>query len=237
MKPPHVPAQPEPHGAIEMHHRIANNLALIAAIVELDGRTVTDRQAASVLAATQLRIQAVANVHRRMYLAPNQDSVNLGIFLSELGESLRTIITDDRDCRTITVRVDDFDLPNSQAAAFAILVTELVGNACKHAYRVDVPGEVRVVFDVRPSGDWLLCVEDDGVGIGHNGGGAQGLGSHIIDAVSHQLGGKHRWETGNPGTRFLMWSDVQPSIDAVPIVVRPPARDASQPSSRRHLSE
>ncbi|SDA35888.1 sensor histidine kinase [Sphingomonas sp. NFR15] len=190
----------------ETNHRVANNLALIAAIVGLESRTVGDAQAAAVLAATQRRIQAVASVHRRLYRDPEGETVNLGEFLEELVDVLRTLVTDEDDRRTLTVRADDFDLPNDHAAAFAILVTELVGNACKHAYRVDVSGEVRVIFDAMPGGDWRLLVEDDGVGINHVGGGAHGLGSHIIQSVSRKLGVQHRWEPCCPGTRFLMWT-------------------------------
>lgn len=197
--------------ASEMNHRIANNLALIAAIVELDSRCVDDPVAAGVLAATQRRIQAVASVHRRLYREVELETINLGIFLDDLAESLRALVSDDRDCRTISVRADDFDLPNEHAAAFAILVTELVGNACKHAYKIDVPGEIRVIFHVAPSGDWMLAVEDDGVGIGHHHGGTHGLGSHIIQAVSHKLGGQHAWESASPGTRFMMWTGERPT--------------------------
>lgn len=197
--------------ASEMNHRIANNLALIAAIVELESRCVDDPVAADVLAATQRRIQAVASVHRRLYREVELETVNLGVFLDDLGESLRALVTDGHDCRSITVRADDFELPNEHAVAFAILVTELVGNACKHAYKVDVPGEVRVIFDVSPSGEWMLAVEDDGVGIGHHHGGTHGLGSHIIQSVSRKLGGQYAWERASPGTRFTMWTGERPT--------------------------
>ncbi len=197
----------------ETNHRVANNLALIAAIVELESRTVEDEQAAAVLAATQRRIHAVASVHRRLYRELQAETVNLGVFLEELGDVLRTLLVDGKQHRSITVRADDFDLPNEHAAAFAILVTELVGNACKHAYRVDVPGEVRVIFDAMPSGDWRLLVEDDGVGIEHAEGGSQGLGSHIIQSVSRKLGVQHRWEPCCPGTRFLMWTGAKPRTE------------------------
>jgi two-component sensor histidine kinase len=196
--------------ASEMNHRIANNLALISALVELDSRCVEDPVAAGVLAATQRRIQAVASVHRRLYHEVVIETINLGAFLDDLGQSLRALVADGRGCRTITVRADDFDLPNEDAAAFAILVSELVGNACKHAYKVDVPGEVRVIFDVAPSGDWMLAVEDDGVGIGHHHGGTHGLGSHIVQAVSRKLGSQHTWESTIPGTRFTMWTGERP---------------------------
>jgi two-component sensor histidine kinase len=208
------PSMLHPSGEVladsEMNHRIANNLALIAAIVELDGRTVSDPQAAIVLAATQRRIHAVASVHRALYREPLAETVNLGVFLDELGDSLRALVSDGRDRRTITVKADDFDLPNEHAAAFAIMVSELVGNACKHAYRVDDPGEVRILFDATPSGDWRLAVEDDGVGIGHLNGGERGLGSHIIQAVCKKLGGQYAWEACYPGTRFMMWAGSKP---------------------------
>jgi len=211
MNPRPLPLSDDVLPTSEMNHRIANNLALIAALVELDSRCIDDPVAADILAATQRRIQAMASVHRRLYREVKLETINLGVFLDDLGESLRALMADGRDYRTIKVKADDFDLPNEHAAAFAILVTELVGNACKHAYKVDVPGEVRVIFDVAPSGDWTLVVEDDGVGMGHHYGRPHGLGSHIIQAVSRKLGGKHRWEGASPGTRFTMWTGERPT--------------------------
>lgn len=199
----------------ETNHRVANNLALLAAMVELDSRAISDPEAIAVLTATRRRLHAVANVHRQLYREPEGQTVNLRAMLVDLGETLQHLVADDCARRTIAVQADDFDLPNEHAAAVAILVAELVGNACKHAYRVDVAGEVRVRFRVGPLGDWSLAVEDDGVGIAHHGGGARGLGSHIVRSVAHQLHGTHRWEAGYPGTRFVMSGNGRPDRKSV----------------------
>lgn len=114
------------------------------------------------------------------------------------------------------------------------MVSELVGNA---AYRVDDPGEVRILFDATPSGDWRLAVEDDGVGIGHLNGGECGLGSHIIQAVCKKLGGQHAWEACHPGTRFMMWTGSKPSRDrgsnSMTMVARSSVQSTQGPGVRK----
>jgi two-component sensor histidine kinase len=234
MTPSTLQSVEDARSAPEMNHRIANNLALLSAIVELDSRSVRDPEAVAVLAATQRRIRAVADVHRHLYREPSALTVDLGVFLGELADSLRIIVSDGGEVRRISVRADHFDLANEHAAAVAILVTELVGNACKHAYGVDVPGEVRVVFSADPGGAWSLTVEDDGVGMDHHGGGTRGLGSHIIQATSHQLRARHRWEAGSPGTRFLMWGEDLAGMTRAPaqIVVAPRSSSACARQSR-----
>ena len=191
----------------EMNHRIANNLALLASLIESDGRSVSDPAAVSVLETAQRRVHAIANLHRRLYLSGQTGSVHAPEFLLELGDALRRVFEDGKKSRSLLVRAEHLVLPVEHAAAIGVLVAELVSNACRHAYPGNIPGEIRVTLTVESSDTWCLIVEDDGVGMSElprSPTAGSGLGKRIIESASRRLGSRHRWEGANPGTRFVL---------------------------------
>ena len=191
----------------EMNHRVANNLASIASLFELDGRSVTDPAAICVLEAAQRRIHAIGSLHRQLCLPRPSGEVNAAQFLHELVDDLRHIFTDARRSRAIIVRTEPLALPVDHAAAIGVVVAELVSNACKHAYPGEAPGDIRIILAGRPGLSWRLTVEDDGIGMSdgpRSSTAGTGLGRRIIHAASLRVRSRHWWEPANPGTRFVL---------------------------------
>lgn len=195
--------------AIEMNHRIANNLAMLASLVRLDGLGVLDPDARVVLETTRRRIHAIAGVHRRLYRSGRLDGVDLGAFLTELGDDLRTICEDTGRRRRLVVEAASMTVTPRDAAAIGVLVAELVGSACKYAYAQHEAGEIRVLQALSPSGAWSLTVEDDGRGFGERDQdlGRSGVGSALVSSVMDRLDAHYVWENAHPGTRFVMWAE------------------------------
>ncbi|GEM_PF-1980724 len=197
----------DPMAQIESDHRIANNLGLLAALLELDGDTAEDagaRGTAEILFTARRRIYAIANIHRRLYQTDREGMIDLSTYLHDLGDDLRTVCEDAGRRRQLTIHAETRYLSAEYAVSVGILVAELVGNACKHAYADDQPGEVRINLQNRPLG-WQLTVEDDGVGFEHSPARtAARLGTHLIDASAVRLGAVYEWQDTKPGTRFVL---------------------------------
>ena len=90
---------------------------------------------------------------------------------------------------------------SSQAVSLGLVTTELVINALKHAFAPGYEGEIVVRYDVDGAG-WRLSVSDNGVGRrddGHERGGG-GLGTSIVEALSHQLNARTELSAGSQGT-------------------------------------
>lgn len=200
----------DPMTQIESDHRIANNLGLLAALLELDGGTAEDAGApgmAELLHTARRRIYAVANIHRRLYQTDREGWIDLSSYLNDLGDDLRTVCQDTGRRRHLTIHTETRYLSAEHAISVGILVAELVGNSCKHAYPDDQPGEVRIILENRPLG-WQLTVEDDGVGFAHSSERAAArVGAHLIDASATRLGALYVWQDTMPGTRFTLWKE------------------------------
>ncbi len=75
----------------EVHHRVKNNLQVIASLISLHSRATQDQSALSAYASIQRRVDALAIVHRNHYAQSDQQgSLELKPTLSELAANLLT---------------------------------------------------------------------------------------------------------------------------------------------------
>lgn len=190
----------------ESHHRIANNLQLLAAMVSIEARRVADPLALAALTMTQRRIAAIAGVHRHLYQAGDPLAVDLAAYLQSLGEDLQQCCADPAAGRNIVVSVEPVTVSSDDATALGILVSELVGNACKYAYQPGQPGDVWITLSAMPFGGYRLDVSDRGRGI-VAGAAPQGtgFGARLIEMVATRLNASYAWHDAAPGTLFSLF--------------------------------
>ncbi len=194
-----LPPPATPSAADEANHRVANQLQLLAALISVEARSVTDPEGLAVLQRTQQRIAAVGGVHRQLYRRGGVE-IDLASYLDDLCDQLAGSCPEHRsiafDAEAVLVSV-------SVATSIGNLATELVTNACKHAYAADERGSILVVLK-RTFDDALhLVVEDHGRGL-HACTSGTGFGSRLIDATVAKLRGSAVVEDARPGKRFRM---------------------------------
>jgi len=183
----------------EVNHRVANSLAMVAALVGLQSNAVDDPAAKTALAETQARIQAIAGVHRHLYTSDDVRTVRIDDYLRSLAGDLNTAMQAAGQKPRIQVEAEPMPIATEKAASIGVIVTELVTNALKYAYDSG-EGEVRVSL-ARDGEAMDLRVEDDG--IGWDGTGVPkgtGLGSRIVKAMAHGLGASVEYRAIHPGT-------------------------------------
>lgn len=165
----------------EVDHRVKNSLQVVGSMLRLQaGRA--DSEAA--LADAAARVEAIALLHAALHDAESAGRVDLGGFLGRVGAMLRANLPDGV---ALEVAAAPLEVDGSIASACALLVSELVANAARHAFPGGGGGTVRV--EGRPEGGgYLLAVADDGVGFTPGVGGA-GLGLMIAAALAGQVGG------------------------------------------------
>lgn len=203
-----LPPLREPSVADEANHRIANNLQLLTALISFEARRITDPDMLESFAMMQRRIGAIANVHRQLYHAPDKAFVDLGAYLCELGEDLDAAAAGIEGGNRIRVEPAAVDVSAEDATTVGIIVSELVGNACKYAYAPGAPGLVQIVLRALPRGGYWLEVSDRGHGMvrGQPPQGT-GVGSQLVAMMARRLRATHMWHDDAPGTRFTLCVD------------------------------
>ena len=171
----------------EASHRVKNNLTILSSLLMMKAKSSKSVQEADALGDASGRVIAVARTHDRLWREAGSNTIDLGALLVDL-------------CKTLAVQLENIDIRCSaekievaadNAASFALLVTELVTNAAKHAY--DAQGGVVHVRLTNDEAHRLLEVSDNGVGIGPNfsieSAGEESLGMNLIQALTQSLAG------------------------------------------------
>lgn len=131
----------------EVHHRVKNNLQVIASLINFHARGAKGPEASEAYASIQRRVDALAVVHRHHY-AEMEDNRGLELrsVIGELASNIRATAPAHASGIGITLEVEPFLVTQDTAVAVAFLITEIVELAicCNPAAQVRIavkPGE------------------------------------------------------------------------------------------------
>jgi two-component sensor histidine kinase len=185
----------------EVNHRVANSLQLVAVLVRMQMRSVTDKAAKDALAETQSRIDAISLIHKSLYTSGDVTNVALNDYLGAMLGNLEMAMRKDGHTAILRCYLEPISLRTDASVSLGVAVQELVTNAFKYTYPEDAPGEVRVRLTRLDGGRAELTVEDDGVGMAQSAPrGGTGLGSKIIQTMASALQTHVEYINRRPGT-------------------------------------
>jgi two-component system, sensor histidine kinase PdtaS len=190
-----------------VHHRVKNNLQIIASLLNLQARNV-DGSARAVLQESNNRVRAMALTHQLLYERNDFSGLELGPYLQRLGMLLRETylaahmpIQLEVDVTETGLRID-----LQQAIPCGLIVNELVTNAIKHAFPGGRGGCVTVTAKAELPHCVRVTVADNGVGLppGTTLESRGSLGFQLMPLLADQLGSKLELIAGT-GTQ-VSWS-------------------------------
>ncbi|WP_160000646.1 sensor histidine kinase [Roseomonas sp. 18066] len=184
----------------EIHHRVKNNLQIVASLLNLQAGRLRDPKAKAEFATARDRVQALATLHRHLYTNQTFEVIALRPFLEELAQQLFAALGERPGQRiTLSIEADELEIVTDQAVSLALLITETVTNAIKHGFADARSGTltISVRADPRREGEEedqvVLRVHDDGIGLRLNDdepGPGQGIGLTLIRGFAQHLGGE-----------------------------------------------
>lgn len=117
----------------EVHHRVKNNLQIVASLLSLQAREADSPEVVQTYAVIQARIQALTQVHRWMYDDATSHGVDLQALVGDLCSGLETsLVSPDHGLVTVKCRVDAIIIHPDVAVPVAFLVTELASLAAHY---------------------------------------------------------------------------------------------------------
>lgn len=193
----------------EIHHRVKNNLQIVASLLNLQAGRVRTAEARAAFATARDRVRALATLHRHLYTHSDFETIALGTFLDELCTQLFEAMGETPGERiALSCEAPDITLGSDEAVPLALIITEAVTNAVKYAFPDDREGRVSVA--VAQDGETLkLTIRDDGIGItaaqeseaAELGGG---LGTMLIEGFARQLGATLQTDSTGAGTELRL---------------------------------
>ncbi|MFW5695844.1 MAG: sensor histidine kinase [Alkalispirochaeta sp.] len=187
----------------EIHHRVKNNLNVIASLLSLQAENVDSVDAAMIaFDESKNRIYSIARVHESLYGTENLSEVDMASYIRELVYDLRNAYGRG-DTIDIELEVDEIELGIEHAIPCGIILNELLTNVYRHAFPDGRPGQISVTFTVRDSNRYRLTVTDNGIGLTPAAaeGSPRSLGMRLVRILVDQLGGYVEF-SGEGGTHF-----------------------------------
>jgi two-component sensor histidine kinase len=125
----------------EVHHRVKNNLQVIASLLNIHGRTAQSQAGRDAYGAIGRRVGALAIVHRNHYAEMEENrGISMRPLLSELAAELRSTAPESAKGLKIEIEAEPLNTTQDVAVSVAFLITEVVEYAMLH--RPDQPVEI-----------------------------------------------------------------------------------------------
>ena len=192
----------------EIHHRVKNNLQVVASLLNLQSDKIEDEKTREVFKDSRNRIRSMALIHEKMYQSKDLARVDFVQYLTDLVSGLPASLGISEN---VSLKVDisgglsDIDT----ASSCGLIVNELVSNSMKYAFPEGQAGEIVVSFAVGDDGSAVLTVSDDGVGFPEdlNFKETGSLGLQLVNTLSDQIDGELRL-IKDGGTTFEITFDI-----------------------------
>jgi two-component sensor histidine kinase len=111
----------------EVHHRVKNNLQVVASLLSIHGRSASKPEAKAAYSAIGRRVDALSVVHRNHYAELEESrGIALRPLLTELATGLRSSAPPEAQKTAIELDLDSPSTTQDTAVAAAFLVTEIV---------------------------------------------------------------------------------------------------------------
>lgn len=180
----------------EVHHRVKNNLQLIASILNMQLRGARTAEAKEAMRTVQDRVISLASVHRELYQTSGLTDVRADELLPRVATDLLRIGSTPARRFDLDTHVEDIRLTPDQAVPLALFLTEGVANVLKHAWsegaarsrlglRLERTGGGMARFSLsnslKPRAAAELDMPDEF--------GSNGFGTQLLGAFAQQLNG------------------------------------------------
>ncbi len=142
---------------IETHHRVKNNLQVLAAMLEMERIQYPEAIPSADIERLESHVRTMAIIHDILTREATTDSFAEKLCVRDVLDQLLPLM-EQTGGRSIERKLEKVHLTTRQATALAMIANELVSNALKHTSSV-----VRVELS-RRGDQFILTVEDNGAG-------------------------------------------------------------------------
>lgn len=171
----------------ELQHRVSNNLQVVASILKMQQRSMTDEAARAALDAASARLRIISGIQRQLH-SPKRQSADLRPLLQDL---LPEVLEGAGMAGKVGLEVEGSGLVlgADQATPVGLIVVELVSNALEHGAG---NGALQIRVGLGRRGDQAeITVADTGPGLpeGFAPERSRSLGLRVALQFAEQLGG------------------------------------------------
>jgi two-component sensor histidine kinase len=178
----------------EVHHRVKNNLQMVASILSIQARSAEDEAEARGLARAKDRVQMLALAHARIYASGEVRDIALDQLAGDVARGLIAGRGAAASHLRLEMTLDPVRTDVDRAVAFAFMIGESISNAIDHVLSLR-GATINMSLIVQDGGSLAFEVGSDQLA---DGGEAAPAAQRLIDAFASQLNARVVREPGNP---------------------------------------
>lgn len=189
----------------EIHHRVKNNLAVVASLMQLQAMESDSPELQQELIESVLRIKSMATIHEHLYKAEIFSKLD---FAGNLKTLVREVIDTMQYSSDILLKFEceEVYLNINQAIPCSLILNEVITNIIKHAFKELDKGEISLQLFQDEKNMVAIKVQDNGRGLpeGFDQNALTTLGMQLIKTLSTQLSADYRYQSLKKGTEFTL---------------------------------
>ena len=185
----------------ELHHRVKNNLAIMAGFFNLKLNSVQNEEARIVLLESKNRVNSMALIHNHLYRKNDFSEINFSTYINDLVEEIKNSYPALAKAIAVRSNIAEVNLNLNTAIPCALILNELLTNCYKHAFQNREQGVITIDLLPLDGEELRLAVSDNGCGLKQDFNTQDSMGITVIQALAQQLNGKHSYKSAN-GTSF-----------------------------------
>jgi two-component sensor histidine kinase len=184
----------------EIHHRVRDNLQLVASMAHLTEMGTEDAETKNALVDLVGQIKSIAMVHEALYQSENLEGVDSELYFQKLAQLMSESYGYIGSPVSISVHAEHLILPASLLSPLAVMANELVSSAYHYAFPDKRKGLIELSL-LKEGQTVVLSVKDNGIPATKTRLESQGF--EIVAALAKQL--KAAWNLSeNGGTAVVV---------------------------------
>ncbi len=193
----------------EIHHRVKNNLQIISSLLNLQAQYIKDPDSLNAFHDSQNRVRAIALVHEKLYQTKDFTKINFPEYVRDVIANLIDTVNPEGNDVRVEINIDELYLSMDLAINLGLIISELVSNTLKHAFREpyynpqNEPGILSVSLKTQTNSSLRLKIKDNGSGFDYNLIIMKNstLGLQLVKGFIEQIRGELTFN-GDNGTEF-----------------------------------
>jgi PAS domain S-box-containing protein len=190
----------------EIHHRVKNNLQVIASLLNLQTGYVQDERYKMMFLESQNRVRSMALVHEKLYQSRDLSGIDFSEYVKGLMHELYLSYGITQGDVELTTDIMEDKIPVDIAIPCGLIVNELATNSIKYAFKdPQRKGKIKISFKKDAAGICTLEMSDNGPGISEEVvlKNSPTLGLQLVDSLAGQLDAEIKM-TNDGGTRVTI---------------------------------
>ena len=173
----------------ELHHRIKNNLQMVASIMYLKTDGLKDPATKEFAKDINARIIAVASIHEHLLALEEVDQLPIRKYIIRLVDELIKMSAPENESKISFVEsVSDFKFEIDDTLSIGMIIHEAVSNSLQHAFQDTNEGTITISL-TKQEDRYHLTIGDNGLGYHESSLDSSSTGNNLIHNFVKQLHG------------------------------------------------